>query len=95
MDFVGLVAVLGAFGIGPGIVYLRSKHKLAEKRLELEAKNGGGALFMCQRSTRKPRGRRSTATGLVLYAYSSEPPSVLVWTKARCAKSLRLSTISR
>ncbi len=43
MDFVGLVAVLGAFGIGPGIVYLRSKHKLAEKRLELEAKNGGSA----------------------------------------------------
>ena len=40
MDFVGLVAVLGAFGIGPGIVYLRNKHKLEEKRLELEAKTG-------------------------------------------------------
>jgi serine/threonine-protein kinase len=40
MDFVGLVAVLGAFGIGPGIVYLRNKHRLEEKRLELQAKNG-------------------------------------------------------
>jgi hypothetical protein len=34
------------------------------------------------------------ATGLVLKAYSSEPPSVLVCTNARCAKSDRLSTIS-
>ena len=33
-------------------------------------------------------------SGLVWYAYSSEPPSVLVWTKARWAKSLRLSTMS-
>src|SRR6266850_99750 len=41
-DIVGLVAVLGAFSIAPGIVYLRNKHRLAEKRLELEAKTGGG-----------------------------------------------------
>ena len=57
--------------------------------------NGGGGAFMCQRSTRKPRSSRSIAIGLVLNAYSSEPPSVFVCTKARCAKSLRLSTIRR
>jgi serine/threonine-protein kinase len=36
-DIAGLVAVIGAFGVGPAIVYLRSKHKLAERQLELEA----------------------------------------------------------
>jgi serine/threonine-protein kinase len=41
MDIIGLVAVLGAFGIGPTIVWLRSRHKLEERRLELEAKRGG------------------------------------------------------
>jgi serine/threonine-protein kinase len=40
MDIVGLVAVLGAFGIGPSIVYIRSRHKLEEKRLALQEKNG-------------------------------------------------------
>jgi serine/threonine-protein kinase len=40
MDIVGLVAVLGAFGVGPGLVYLRNKHKLESQKLELEAKNG-------------------------------------------------------
>ncbi|HEU4728435.1 MAG TPA: serine/threonine-protein kinase [Kofleriaceae bacterium] len=40
MDLTGLVAVLGAFGIGPAIVYLRNRHKIEERKLELEAKNG-------------------------------------------------------
>src|SRR5262245_461118 len=43
MDITGLIAVIGAFSIGPAIVYLRSKHKLEERRLELEARTGGGA----------------------------------------------------
>ena len=42
MDFTGLIAVIGAFGIGPAIVYLRGRHKLEERRLELEARTGGG-----------------------------------------------------
>src|SRR5215468_6892953 len=42
MDLIGLVAVIGAFGIGPAIVYLRGRHKLEERRLELEARTGGG-----------------------------------------------------
>src|SRR3954469_11827084 len=43
MDLIGLVAVIGAFGIGPAIVYLRGRHKLEERRLELEARTGGNA----------------------------------------------------
>jgi len=42
MDLTGLIAVIGAFSIGPAIVYLRGKHKLDERRLELEARTGGG-----------------------------------------------------
>jgi serine/threonine-protein kinase len=42
MDITGLIAVIGAFGIGPAIVYLRGRHKLEERRLELEARTGGG-----------------------------------------------------
>src|SRR5215475_15880793 len=42
MDLIGLVAVIGAFGIGPLIVYLRGRHKLEERRLELEARGGSG-----------------------------------------------------
>ena len=30
MDLTGLIAVIGAFSIGPTIVYLRSRHKLEE-----------------------------------------------------------------
>jgi predicted Ser/Thr protein kinase len=41
MDITGLVAVLGAFGIGPAIVYLRNRHKIEERKLELEARTGG------------------------------------------------------
>src|SRR5215471_2261806 len=42
MDIAGLIAVIGAFGIGPTIVYLRGRHRLEERRLELEARSGGG-----------------------------------------------------
>src|SRR4051794_32711676 len=41
MDITGLIAVIGAFGIGPAIVYLRGRHKLEERRLELKARTGG------------------------------------------------------
>jgi eukaryotic-like serine/threonine-protein kinase len=37
VDLTGLIAVIGAFSIGPSIIYLRNRHKLEEKRLELEA----------------------------------------------------------
>ncbi len=36
-----IVAILAVFGMAPFIVWLRSRHKLEEKRLELQAKNGG------------------------------------------------------
>jgi serine/threonine-protein kinase len=39
----GIIFWLGVFGVGPLLAYVRSRHKLAEKRLELEAKGGGGA----------------------------------------------------
>ncbi len=42
-DFAGLVAVIMSLGMAPAIVYLRGQHKLKERRLELEAKTGGGA----------------------------------------------------
>jgi predicted Ser/Thr protein kinase len=42
MDLIGLIAVIGAFSIGPSIVYLRGRHKLEERKLEIEAKRGGG-----------------------------------------------------
>src|SRR5215470_6843928 len=51
MDLVGLVAVLGAFGIGPLIIYLRGRHKLEERRLELEARTGGGSNHETKRLT--------------------------------------------
>src|SRR5512140_2886797 len=43
MDIAGLIAVIGAFGIGPTIVYLRGRHRIEERRLELEARTGGAA----------------------------------------------------
>jgi len=36
-DIVGLFAILGAFSVGPAVIYLRGKHKLEARRLELEA----------------------------------------------------------
>ncbi len=36
-DVVGFVAVVGAFAVGPAFVWLRNRHKIEERRLELEA----------------------------------------------------------
>jgi serine/threonine-protein kinase len=41
MDIVGLAAVLGTFGMLPGIMWIRAKHRLEEKRLELQERTGG------------------------------------------------------
>jgi predicted Ser/Thr protein kinase len=41
MDITGLFAVIGAFSVGPAVVYLRNRHKIEERRLELEAGGGG------------------------------------------------------
>src|ERR1044071_10176399 len=44
MEFViPVIAILCTFGVGPAIMYLRGRHKLEERRLELEARNGGSA----------------------------------------------------
>ncbi|MEJ7600891.1 MAG: serine/threonine-protein kinase [Kofleriaceae bacterium] len=37
----GVLAILMTFGFVPAIIWLRSRHKLEEKRLELEARTGG------------------------------------------------------
>jgi len=43
MEFVvPVIAILCTFGVGPAIMYLRGRHKLEERRLELEARTGGG-----------------------------------------------------
>src|SRR5678815_1657094 len=51
MDITGLIAVIGAFGIGPLIVYLRGRHKIEERRLELEARTGGASTSDTKRLT--------------------------------------------
>src|SRR5579859_3116115 len=38
---IPVIAILCTFGVGPAILYLRGRHKLEERRLELEAKTGG------------------------------------------------------
>jgi len=38
---VPLVAIISVFGVGPLTIYLRGRHKLEERRLELEARTGG------------------------------------------------------
>src|ERR1044071_10250247 len=44
MEFViPVIAILCTFGVGPAIMYLGGRHKLEERRLELEARNGGSA----------------------------------------------------
>src|SRR5215470_13802477 len=44
MEFVvPVIAILCTFGVGPAIMYLRGRHKLEERRLELEARSGGGS----------------------------------------------------
>jgi serine/threonine-protein kinase len=37
----GVIAIIMVFGMAPAIVWLRSRHRLQEKRLELEARTGG------------------------------------------------------
>jgi serine/threonine-protein kinase len=37
MDLVGIFAMIGTFGMAPAIIYIRSKHKLRERELDLEA----------------------------------------------------------
>jgi len=37
----GVIALIMTFGFVPAIIWLRSRHKLEEKRLELEARTGG------------------------------------------------------
>ena len=48
MDITGLVAVLGAFGIGPAIVYLRNRHRIEERKLEIEARGGSNPQYSKQ-----------------------------------------------
>src|SRR5215510_5773363 len=44
MEFVvPVIAILCTFGVGPAIMYLRGRHKLEERRLELEARTGGSS----------------------------------------------------
>jgi serine/threonine-protein kinase len=38
LDITGVVAILSVFGCGPLIIYLRGRHKLRERQLELEAR---------------------------------------------------------
>jgi len=40
-DPVGFLAVLGAFGVGPLVIYLRNRHRIEERKLEIEARTGG------------------------------------------------------
>src|SRR6476660_5549742 len=45
MEFVvPVIAILCTFGVGPAIMYLRGRHKLEERRLELEARTGGSGI---------------------------------------------------
>jgi serine/threonine-protein kinase len=37
-DPAGFIAVLGAFGVGPLIIWLRNRHRIEERKLELEAR---------------------------------------------------------
>src|SRR5262245_16337342 len=44
-SLAGLIAVLGAFSVGPAVIYVRARFRLQEKRLELEAKTGSPKLL--------------------------------------------------
>jgi serine/threonine-protein kinase len=39
---IPIFAILCTFGVGPAVIYLRGRHKLEARRLELEAGTGGG-----------------------------------------------------
>ena len=38
---IPIIAIISTFGVGPLIMYLRHRHKMEERRLELEARSGG------------------------------------------------------
>ena len=38
---IPIIAILCTFGVGPAVIYLRNRHRIEERRLELEAKTGG------------------------------------------------------
>src|SRR5690349_18653989 len=39
--FIPIIAILCTFGVGPAVIYLRNRHRIEERKLELEAKTGG------------------------------------------------------
>jgi serine/threonine-protein kinase len=41
-DLAGLMAIVMSLGMAPAIIYIRGQNKLKERRLELEARTGGG-----------------------------------------------------
>jgi hypothetical protein len=44
MEFlIPIVAILCTFGVGPAVIYLRGRHKIEARKLELEAKTGGNS----------------------------------------------------
>jgi hypothetical protein len=48
---VPLLGILCTFGVVPAIIYLRGRHKLEERRLELEARTGGSSTSETKRLT--------------------------------------------
>src|SRR5215475_1853663 len=52
---IPILGILCGCGIAPVIVYLRSRHKLEERRLELEARTGGGSNHETKRLTEENR----------------------------------------
>ncbi|HMG54096.1 MAG TPA: hypothetical protein VK601_11450, partial [Kofleriaceae bacterium] len=39
---IPIIAILCTFGVGPAVIYLRNRHRIEERKLELEARTGGG-----------------------------------------------------
>jgi serine/threonine-protein kinase len=40
---IPILAILCTFGVGPAVIYLRNRHRIEERRLELEARTGGSS----------------------------------------------------
>src|ERR1043165_5371785 len=40
---IPIIAILCTFGVGPAVIYLRNRHRIEERRLELEARTGGSS----------------------------------------------------
>jgi len=38
---IPIIAILCTFGVGPAVIYLRNRHRIEERKLELEARTGG------------------------------------------------------